>query len=411
MAVITRRVPFVRRFAASVLSALAVAVIGLCGAVFLLVTAAIVGTNGADASTVAQLFGVFLGSAVIVFFAMAVFALVGAYSRWYIALMAGIVAALIGALLGTVLRVIVGGTAVTGTVFGQLLGTLLGSNITFEVLVVIATVTAGAVVYRRIAKEGFAPGDKRIALVRAPAANLADGLVTHIGQSTIDTDLADAQWDAYVAALTENDWDVVEVPAAETMADSVFVEDAVVLFGETAVITSPGAESRRGETAAVESSVRELGLRVERIDLPGTLDGGDVLKVGRTVYVGRGGRTNADGIRQLRAIVAKLGYTVIAVPLTRALHLKSAVTALPDGTVIGWAPVVDDTALFDRFLAMPEEPGAHVVVLAPDTVLMAASAPKSAALIADLGYRVVTVDISEFEKLEGCVTCLSVRVR
>jgi dimethylargininase len=87
------------------------------------------------------------------------------------------------------------------------------------------------------------------------------------------------------------------------------------------------------------------------------------------------------------------------------------VTALPDGTVIGYPPLVDDPAVFDRFLPVPEEGGAHVVVLAPDTVLMATSAPRSAALIAELGYRVVTVDISEFEKLEGCVTCLSVRVR
>jgi dimethylargininase len=155
----------------------------------------------------------------------------------------------------------------------------------------------------------------------------------------------------------------------------------------------------------------ELGLAVARIELPGTLDGGDVLKVGATVYVGRGGRTNAEGIRQLRAIVRTLGYDVVAVPTTKVLHLKSAVTALPDGTVIGYPPLVDDPAIFDRFLPVPEEAGAHVVVLAEDTVLMAASAPRSAALIENLGYRVVTVDIGEFEKLEGCVTCLSVRIR
>jgi dimethylargininase len=136
-----------------------------------------------------------------------------------------------------------------------------------------------------------------------------------------------------------------------------------------------------------------------------------VLKVGTTVYVGRGGRTNAAGIRQLRSILTPLGYTLVAVPMTKTLHLKSAVTALPDGTVIGWADVVDDPRLFDRFLPMPEEGGAHVVVLDEETVLMASSAPQSAALIEQLGYRVVAVDISEFEKLEGCVTCLSVRVR
>ena len=127
--------------------------------------------------------------------------------------------------------------------------------------------------------------------------------------------------------------------------------------------------------------------------------------------MGRGGRTNAEGIRQLRHILSPLGYTVVAVPITKVLHLKSAVTALPDGTVIGYPPVVDDPKIFDRFLAVPEEAGAHVVMLADDTVLMAASAPESAQLIESLGYRVIAVDIWEFEKLEGCVTCLSVRVR
>lgn len=247
--------------------------------------------------------------------------------------------------------------------------------------------------------------------MRAPAAGLASGIVTHIERSAVDTDLADRQWDDYVKALVDNDWRIVEVPLADGMPDSVFIEDTVVLFGDTAVIASPGAESRREEIVEAEKTYREAGLRIERITLPGALEGGDVLKVGQTVYVGRGGRTNAEGIRQLRAIVAKLGFTVVAVPLTKALHLKSAVTALPDGTVIGFGPVVDSPAIFERYLAMPEEGGAHVVVLSPDTVLMAASAPRSAEIVRDLGYRVVTVDISEFEKLEGCVTCLSVRLR
>ncbi|HWU59174.1 MAG TPA: arginine deiminase family protein, partial [Microbacteriaceae bacterium] len=177
-----------------------------------------------------------------------------------------------------------------------------------------------------------------------------------------------------------------------------------------AVIARSGAESRRGEADAVETSLREQGLAIERIEEPGTLDGGDVLQVGTTVYVGRSTRTNAEGIRQLRSIVTPLDYTVIAVPVTRALHLKTAVTALPDGTVIGHPDLVDDPGLFDRFLAVPEAEGAAIVVLDDATVLMSAAAPRSAELIADLGYRVVTVDISEFEKLEGCVTCLSIRV-
>jgi dimethylargininase len=203
----------------------------------------------------------------------------------------------------------------------------------------------------------------------------------------------------------------VEVPPADDCPDAVFVEDTVVMFDDLAVITRPGADARKPETAAVEKVLEPLGCSTNRIHAPGTLDGGDVLKVGRTAYVGRGGRTNGEGIRQLRAIVEPQGWTVVAVPMRSVLHLKSAVTALPDGTVVGYLPLVDEPTLFERFLPVPDESGAHVVLLGGGRLLMAADCPETARLYADLGYEPVTVDISEFQKLEGCVTCLSVRLR
>lgn len=248
------------------------------------------------------------------------------------------------------------------------------------------------------------------ALVRRPSSVLQRGELTHLARSRVDLDLARRQWDAYVAVLADRGFAVVEVQPADDHPDSVFIEDAVIVFGRTAVITRPGAPSRRGETAGARAAVDGLGLDVRDL-ASGTLDGGDVLKVGTTVYVGRGGRTDAAGIRSLRDAVIPLGYTVVTIPVTRVLHLKSAVTALPDGTVIGYEPLVEHPRLFPRFLAVPEETGAAVVVLDHGTVLMASSAPATALMVEDLGYAVVTVDISEFEKLEGCVTCLSVRVR
>ncbi|TFD29457.1 dimethylargininase [Cryobacterium cryoconiti] len=270
-----------------------------------------------------------------------------------------------------------------------------------------ASVAAASVASATVAS-GAAP---RRALVRRPARNLAEGQLTHITRSPIDPDLADEQWRGYVAALTNEGWETIEVEPALDLPDSVFVEDAVILFGDLAVVASPGALSRRDETPAAEAAVRALGLTVHRIELPGTLDGGDVLKVGRTVYVGQSRRTNAEGIRQLRALLEARGHTVVAVPITKVLHLKTAVTALPDGTVIGYRPLIDDPSLFPRFLPVPEPEGTAVVVLDAATLLMSSAAPRSAALFAGLGYRVIAVDISEFEKLEGCVTCLSVRVR
>jgi dimethylargininase len=180
--------------------------------------------------------------------------------------------------------------------------------------------------------------------------------------------------------------------------------------GDLAVLTRPGAPERQAEVAGAEEAIRALGLEVARIEAPGTLDGGDVLQVGTTVYVGRGGRTNAEGIRQLAAHVDPRGYSVVPVALHDVLHLKSAVTALPDGTIVCADPTLLDTSPLGPVRVVPEEPGSHVVLLGRDRVLMSTSAPRTAELLADLGYDVTAVDIAEFEKMEGCVTCLSVLV-
>lgn len=251
----------------------------------------------------------------------------------------------------------------------------------------------------------------RKALIRRPGPRLTEGLVTHLERTPVDAGLALAQWESYTGALRAHGWETTEAAPADDCPDAVFVEDTVVVFRHVALIARSGAGSRRPETAAVEEALTAFGCAVERVREPGTLDGGDVLKVGDTVYVGQGGRTNAAGAEQLRAAFEPLGARVTAVPVSKVLHLKSAVTALPDGTVIGHAPLVDDPSIFPRFLAVPEEAGSHVVLLGGGRLLMAASAPRSAELFAGLGLEPVPVDIGEFEKLEGCVTCLSVRLR
>lgn len=248
-------------------------------------------------------------------------------------------------------------------------------------------------------------------LVRRPSPRLAEGELTHIERQPVDADLALRQWEGYVAAFAERGWDVVEVAPAPDQPDGVFIEDAVIVFGDVALIARSGAQSRRGERAGAEAAARALGLEVYPIGAPGTLDGGDILKVGNRVYVGRTLRTNDDGIAQLRAVVEPLGREVVVVPVTTALHLKSAITALPDGTVIGHDSLVEGPDQFPAFRAVPEVTGTAVVVLDEGTVLMSASAPETARLWRDAGLEVVTADITEFEKLEGCVTCLSVRVR
>jgi len=244
-------------------------------------------------------------------------------------------------------------------------------------------------------------------LVRQPSSRLAEGIVTHITRIPVDVALARLQHAAYAEALGASGWAIVQAPAADDCPDSVFVEDTVVICEDLAVLTRPGAPARRPEVAGVAQAVVELGLRTAAIEEPGTLEGGDVLQVGRTVYVGRGARTNGDGIRQLRSLLAPLGRTVVAVPLENVLHLKSAVTALPDGTFL-LLPGLVPAELFPAVRPVDEDGGCHVVPLGGDRVMIAASAPRAAEMLDSLGFTPVVVDISEFEKLEGCVTCLSV---
>lgn len=248
------------------------------------------------------------------------------------------------------------------------------------------------------------------ALVRPPADSLAAGIVTHVERGQVDVTEARRQHAGYVAALQAAGWRIRRVEEGGDYPDSVFVEDTVVVVDRTAILTRPGAPARRDEVAGVEKAVRELGLDVRRLEAPATLDGGDVLQVGDRVYVGRGGRTDAEGIRQLRALVAPLGRTVVPVRLEAVLHLKSAVTALPDGTILA-LPELLEAGVFPTTRPVLEEAGCHVVPLDDQHLLISASAPRTADRLADLGFTPVVVDIGELEKLEGCVTCLSVLVR
>ena len=398
--------PLSRRLLASAVSAAFVALIAHAATLFLLFVG-----NSFDATVFPAANGFFGFSTLTSFLLLTVAGVLTGFRRWWQTVPAAAIAAILGSLIGTTLVFVFAGNPLDSAVFGRVVATLLGVNLVFLVTFIVTAGLLARHIYRSVLAGRRPTGGRRIALVRLPADNLSEGVVTHQQRVLIDPTLADSQWSDYVDALRAADWDVVEVPAATDLADSVFVEDAVVVFGDLAVITRPGSEHRRGEIDGVLETVAQLGLQSTRIEGPGTLDGGDVLKVGNTVYVGRGGRTNAEGIRQLRAILEPTGRRVVAVPVTKVLHLKSAVTALPDGTILGHPDYVDDARLFSPFLEVPEPEGAHVVVLSPDSVLMSASAPLSIQLIESLGYRVVAVELSEFEKLEGCVTCLSVRVR
>ena len=219
---------------------------------------------------------------------------------------------------------------------------------------------------------------------------------------------ARAQHAAYSDLLYSLGCDVVVLNTNHEFPDAVFVEDTAIVLDEVAILTSPGAESRRGEIAGIE---RELSQHrpIERIALPATLDGGDVAIAGRVLLVGKSARTNAEGAAALAAIVRKYGYIVRRIGMHDCLHLKSACCALPDGRLLvnpQWIEL-KDLAGFDIVEIDPSEPFAADVLVIGRSVVSAADNPKTAALIGTLGFDSRTTNLSEFAKAEGGVTCLS----
>ncbi|MFO1392466.1 MAG: N(G),N(G)-dimethylarginine dimethylaminohydrolase [Steroidobacteraceae bacterium] len=236
--------------------------------------------------------------------------------------------------------------------------------------------------------------------------------LTHLARTPIDVGRAREQHARYAAALASLGCTIVELDEEPDLPDSVFVEDAAVVLDEVAVLTRPGAASRRPE---VESVARALAAwrPCVRIESPGTLDGGDVMVVGRDVYVGRSGRTNDAGIAQLGAAIAPFGYRAIPVTIRGCLHLKSAVTCLDPETLLvndAWVDRSDLPRL--RCIAVdPHEPHAANALRVGSTVLHTASAHRTRGRLEAAGFRVLPLDVSEMEKAEGAVTCCSVIIR
>ncbi len=252
-------------------------------------------------------------------------------------------------------------------------------------------------------------------LVRTPGPRLAvDCELTHLAPSAIDFDRALIQHERYVEILRECGVDVRVLPALDGYPDSTFVEDAAVILDEVSVVTRPGAESRRAEAQLLADSLPSDRGRLE-IAAPGTLDGGDVLIVDRTVLVGRSSRSNDSGVEALCAGLEPFGYTVQVVDVKAALHLKTVLTAPGPGLLLAAPGLVDLASVRHALpehevLEADEAAGANVLRLrsAPrEVVLVSSSAPGTARKLEAAGLNVRTVEITEFEKAEAGLTCLS----
>lgn len=250
-----------------------------------------------------------------------------------------------------------------------------------------------------------------LAITREISPAIAHCELTHLDRAPIDLARAESEHDAYEATLRELGCDVRRLTAGPHMADSVFIEDTAVVLDELAVITRPGAESRRTETAAVAATLRSLR-PIAAILAPGIMDGGDVMRVGRTLYVGVGSRTNDAAIKQLRSIVASQGYAVEAVSFEGCLHLKTAVSVVADDLLLVNPRWVDGRRFGEmRMIEVdPAEPFAANALRVHDAVVYPAEYVRTTARLEAAGLDVRPVPAGELAKGEGGVTCCSLIV-
>lgn len=246
-------------------------------------------------------------------------------------------------------------------------------------------------------------------MTREVSAGFADCELTHLPRVPIDVHRARAQHAVYEQALRDAGYTVECLTSRADMPDSVFIEDIAVVVDEVAIVTLPGAPSRRAEIPAVAEALSRYR-PIRNIQPPATVDGGDVLVVGHQVFVGASTRTNAAAVDQMRSILAPLGYTVCAVPVRGCLHLKSAVTALADDLLLANPSWLDKAAFrgFEFVDVDPLEPMAANAVRLHDRIIYAKAFPRTAERIASRGLRVEVIDASELAKAEGGVTCCSV---
>ena len=251
-----------------------------------------------------------------------------------------------------------------------------------------------------------------IAITRDVSASLGDCQLSFVPRTGIDVELARRQHATSRDALESLGCRVIALTAEDAMPDAVFVEDVALVLDDVAVMTRPGAESRRGEGDTVEP-VLSAFRPVLAITAPGTLDGGDVLRLGRNVYVGESVRSNPDGIAQLRALLEPRGYSVQGVATNGCLHLKSAATEVADGVLLV-QPAWVDPAVFAGQRVIEVDPGEEHAANAlriGDGIVYPAAFPRTRRRLEDAGIAVTTVDLSELQKAEGATTCCSLLFR
>ena len=248
------------------------------------------------------------------------------------------------------------------------------------------------------------------AIVRTPASSMVDGLTSaNLGKPNFE--IALSQHKAYTNALKECGLEVIVLPPDDQYPDSTFVEDTALLTPHCAIIMNPGAPSRRGEIKSIEATLGNYFSKLERVQPPGTADAGDIMMVGTHFFIGLSERTNLEGARQIIQIIEKHEMTGITIPVGDSLHLKSGVGYIENNTLVATGGFIERSEFSNFTIVKVDEDESYAAncLWINNTVLTAAGFSKTKELIAHKGYRIVILDMSEFRKIDGGLSCLSLR--
>lgn len=397
-------------------AALAAAAVTLAGTLYQ--------TNQRDLTfvlTPGQTFGTAFGLAalpVLVYLLVLVgFGYFGMLRTWWGGLVAGAVGVLLGGTIGYIVQILTNGLPLDGSAWGAIFSEFIGLNFPFTVAGLLAGALIAPPAFRALAGlESDAPARQSAAVAASTSAPgsaflriPSDAFLENASDDSKDA--ANDQWEALVSTFEDHGWGTQAVPTAAHEADSVFVGDTALVLGEQVVLARPKGDARRAELAAVKETLIDAGAVLDELEAPAVLDPADVVAGDGVLFVGIGGATNASALRGLRRLVEPRGYRVVGVQVTQGIRLSEVLSVLPDGTLLAWPGAIETPSVLGRYLAVDEPRGAAVVALDERTIAISNSAGDTARMLGNLGYEVVPLDISEFERAGGSLPRLSLRSR
>lgn len=345
---------------------------------------------------------------------------IGVFRTWWTSALAGVLAVLVGGAVAYIIQIASNDIPLNADAWTAIFGEFLGLNFPFTVMGIVAAALVCPPVYRAVSDEPV-PG----APARYVAGPTAPSSITESGSAFVripsdamlegkDDDareVANEQWESMVTTFEEHGWGTQAIPEVESELRATYVGDTALVLGEQVVLAKMKGDDRHGELPTVRETLDGAGAVFDELEAPAIFDPADVVEGDGVLYVGIGAKTNVSALRGLRKVVTERGYRVVAVPVAGNVALSDALSILPDGTKLVWAPAIEHPQLLGEHIAVDEPRGAAIVVLNEQTIAVPASAPETVKLLTTLGYQTEVLDISAFEGTGGTLPRMSLRSR